>query len=258
METFGYSRLFAPEELEYAFFRDVTPEVSLGFDTFHDLRAHYPRRILEIQCGSGLLAKGYAERGGEVVAIDSAPGMISYARSRREKTNITWQVEHPLDLSVKDIDLAVMCLDSYAYLLTDEDERRFWRKIKDALNDDGLFLLEVNHPKSCGYIDYSTVYTEDRPLDDIEVRVEWGVNNPIPDLITGICETEIRCTTTRGGRVETRIINSRERYHWPRDLKLMLESCGFKVARWFGGYERQILEWDSPVVILLIEPVKGG
>jgi SAM-dependent methyltransferase len=241
MEPFGYSKLFTPEELEYAFFRDLNPEISLAFQVFHDLRARHPTKILDLQCGPGLLSKGYAARGVSVVAVDSSDEMISYARTRCGEANIDW--------------LAIMCLDSYAYLLTDEDERRFWKTIRTALREDGLLLLEVNHPKSCGYIDYSTVYTDDRPLGDLLVRIEWGINNPAPDLLTGVCNTEIRCSTTKSGVVKTRIIRSLERYHWPRDLSLMLESCGFRVARWFGGYDGQRLDWESPVVLLVAEAV---
>ncbi|MFN2459458.1 MAG: class I SAM-dependent methyltransferase [Candidatus Velthaea sp.] len=63
-----------------------------------------PRRVLDVGCGTGVLALMFAELGHVVSGIDLAPQMLDVAREKaeREKLNIDFRVENAASLGLAD------------------------------------------------------------------------------------------------------------------------------------------------------------
>jgi SAM-dependent methyltransferase len=208
---------------------------------------------MDLQCGPGLAAAIFGNNVPSVVAIDSAPEMIFYARSLHSANNILWVCEHPLKISnAKDVDLLYFSLDNYAYLLSDREERLLWSNIDALLSSSGMAIVEINNSFFTGYIDYSMLYSAPETLfPDYRLRVEWGLNNPTPDPLTGVCSTEIRFTESQERNTRSWSLLSQERYHWPRDISLMLELSGFRVIGFYGDFDSSPLTTTSPRVVFV-------
>lgn len=253
LPPYGYSQVFeCPEDLHMAFYRDVSAEVSLVRDLVAR-RARLDRpRILELQCGPALISRALSEDPVEVIAAESSREFLEYARTLHAGAPITWKHLHPTDFELPGTDIILYPLDSYAYLNEDALERSFYRSCARSLAADGLLVIEVNHPKTIGYIDYSQVFPEGtRLLPGREFKVEWAVNDPEIDLRTGCATTEIRFTRTVNGDTKVWSKLSRERYHNLRDIQLMAEGSGFRLLEAFGSYDREPLGPDSPIMVLI-------
>lgn len=250
---FGYSGLFSPKQLHYAFYRNTLPEAKFCLGNYESYFGKRANRVMDLQCGPGLSTVAFSSEAPETIGVDSEPDMVSYAKSLNPDNKITWICDHPLTMSKqRDIDLLFFSLDSYAYLLSDEDELLFWSNMNMLLSKQGMAVIEINNSSNIGYIDYSTVYNAPKSLfADYQLRVEWGINDPKTDLITGVCSTEIRFTESDDQNIKSWTVLSPERYHWPRDINLILQLSGFKTIRFCGDYDSSYLEPTSPRVVFI-------
>lgn len=103
-------------------------------------------RILECGAGTGIISTMLALNGYKVDAFDKSERMIEIAQSRACDL-----IEPPdffvsgfLDMKYTDEYHAALCLyDSVNYLLDPDDVVDFFKKIKNALKQDGLFLFDI-------------------------------------------------------------------------------------------------------------------
>lgn len=108
------------------------------------------KKILEIGCGNGYLARLFAKKDAKVTAIDISSKLIDLALAR-EKTKplgINYLVCDAANLKgIKmrhfDVVIANMCLMDIA------DAKNAIKKASQALKRDGHFIFSVNHPVFC-------------------------------------------------------------------------------------------------------------
>ena len=80
---------------------------------YHDFfveRMHADERVLDVGCGKGELAHDVAERSGaHVVAIDSSPWMLAFARERFAHPNVTFVQADAVDYEPEEtVDVAIL------------------------------------------------------------------------------------------------------------------------------------------------------
>ncbi len=103
-------------------------------------------RLLDICCGTGLLAKALAEKGIHVVGVDRSEEMIKCARKNCsdipfvefnlcEMTEIAFESE---------FDLITCTFDSINYLLESADLLKFFNRVAAALKSEGQFIFDSN------------------------------------------------------------------------------------------------------------------
>ncbi len=103
--------------------------------------------VLDLGCGTGVLACRIAAEGLSVVGVDPAEGMLRVARSRPGARNVAWIKGNAQDLRLEQrFDL--ICMDGHAYqvLLTDEDALAALRTAAHHLNPKGQFVFETRNP----------------------------------------------------------------------------------------------------------------
>lgn len=103
--------------------------------------------LLDLACGTGSISVAMANRGFDVIGVDSSVGMLNAAR---EKAFESGKQILLLNQSMDDIDLygtvdcAVCVLDSINHLEDAEQVRRTFEKVSLFMNKGGAFAFDVN------------------------------------------------------------------------------------------------------------------
>ncbi len=114
-----------------------------------DLFAHYdsyPRKVLDLACGTGAITVPLAQRGYEMWGIDRAAEMLEIAKKKAEKCNvdITLIQGDMRNFTVPEQFDAVLCLyDSINYVLSVEELAQVFTSVYNVLAPEGLFIFDV-------------------------------------------------------------------------------------------------------------------
>lgn len=110
------------------------------------LRRHPPtgRTHLDIACGTGLAVRDFMANGWKSVGVDISLEMLGVARTRASRLVAgdfrALPLRGPFSL--------VTCLyDSYNHMRTRDDLRAAFRAARGVMNDESLFVFDMNHPE---------------------------------------------------------------------------------------------------------------
>jgi len=105
-------------------------------------------RILELACGTGILAIHLARSGHVVIGIDRSPEMVSIASMKgRYVKGVEFAVADMRNLDLEPGFDAVLCMfDSLNYLTALEDVSDVLHSVFSILRDNGLFIFDFNRP----------------------------------------------------------------------------------------------------------------
>lgn len=128
----------------YGHFYDATQPKPDGSTYLHLLRRHHPhaRTLLEIACGTGAhlvpLAAHY-----QVTGLDRSRTMLRYAREKLPRVKFHRQDMRTFKLA-QTFDAIICPYDSINHLLTSADWLRTFKSAKRHLNDNGVFIFDIN------------------------------------------------------------------------------------------------------------------
>jgi SAM-dependent methyltransferase len=194
-------------------------------------------RIVEVGCGSGLLAARLSAAGYEVLGYDVSPAMIALAK--RRVPHARFRVGNLKSLPLPNCD-AVICVGEVVTYVSGGLPvlRRFFRRVYDALPPGGLFVFDFLH----------SARRRTYPVRTIAANA-WSMTVQADyDRRTRILRRRIQLTR----RIDSRITRSRETHNvrvYPvREMVSSLKRIGFRVStsRAIGGY--QLLPGDTAVV----------
>ncbi len=106
-----------------------------------------PSTVLDLACGTGSLSLVLAERGYQVVGVDSSPNMLAVAKRKAKSANlyIDFVQSKMQNFSLKNpVDAAVCVFDSLNYLIQPEHVQAAYKAVSKALVPEGLFVFDVN------------------------------------------------------------------------------------------------------------------
>lgn len=103
-------------------------------------------RVLDVCCGTGLLAKSLGERGIQVVGVDSSSKMIEQATRNCQNIPLTqFAVCKMTEIAFDSgFDLVVCSFDSINYLLKPDDLLKFFNRVALSLKPEGQFVFDSN------------------------------------------------------------------------------------------------------------------
>lgn len=104
-------------------------------------------RILDLGCGTGLLATAYARQGHPVTGVDPSAQMLQVARSRPGGDSVRWiQAAAQSFEASGSYDLVVMTGHAFQVLLTEADAAAVFARIRNSLVPGGRWVFESRNP----------------------------------------------------------------------------------------------------------------
>ena len=117
--------------------------------------------VLEVGCGTGVLAADLADAGHAVTGIDPAPAMLQIARTRPGGQRVRWLEGTAADLPDDDADLVVMEGHVAQYFLTDTQWAHTLGHIHRTLRPGGHVAFESRNPAARAWERWTREHTED-------------------------------------------------------------------------------------------------
>lgn len=111
------------------------------------LAGREPQRILDLGCGTGLIADAYAGNGHTVTGVDPAAAMLERARLKPNGGRIDWVLSKAQNFkSDKRFDLIIMTGHAFQVLLDDEDILATFATMAEHLAPNGQIVFESRNP----------------------------------------------------------------------------------------------------------------
>lgn len=229
---------------DIVFERDVGRDLDFLSGLYRREHGRPPASVVDLASGPGYHALGFAERGLRATAVDLRPEMLELGeeKARARGVEVEWRSEDMRELELEEpVDLAICLFDGLDALQTDEDLVRHMRSAAENLTPGGLYVIDLTHPRDSGYGGYGAFRYEGR-RDGVHVVIDWAVNEPLPDPVTGVCETEIRITVEGEGEPQVLHDTARERFLTAREISLLAALSGrLRPIAWYGDFDPDVV-----------------
>jgi len=217
-------------------------------DFYLALAAGMPR-VIDLGCGTGLLACELASRGHRVIAVDPAPEMLHVARHRPNGDRVQWiegdaralALLPPAELLVMTGHVAQVFIDDTAFLNT-------LKAARYALRDGGTLAFESRNPAARAWESWTPA--QSHRLIDVDGVGEVEVWH---DDVSGTPESGIRFNTHYRFRAtdETLTSASELRFRTQDELTAQLEAAGFRRLTWQGDWDGSAVSASSRELIVV-------
>jgi len=189
-------------------------------------------RVVDLGCGTGILAQRLAAAGCEVLGVDASPAMVALARRRAPAAR--FRVASLLDVELGRCDAVAIVGEGLNYLrdprLGGAGPARLLARCRDALRPGGLLMLDVRVVPRGRVRSWQRESFRQGDGWAVAVRVE-------ADPARRRMEREITVFRRRGGLYRRSRERHRVRLYRRRDLAALLRRLGFAVRplRGYGG-----------------------
>ena len=190
------------------------------FAELWDADAAGVRSVLDLGCGSGLLAAELVTRGYRVVGVDASEAMLAIARERLGPDVVLRRTTLP-DLTLDGVfDAAVCTLDGFTYLSPD-DLRRTMIAVGERLRPEGWLVFDL-------HTDAMMEFTLSRGVVAGRSAENGFVISSVVDPGARTCDTTIVVTPPGDGDPFSE--RHRQYFHRPADVRRSLNDAGFGVT----------------------------
>jgi SAM-dependent methyltransferase len=208
------------------------------------LKAHgpaSPRRLLDIGCGAGRHVLALARRGYAMTGLDLSPEMIAFLNAQAR--GLTPAVAAIVgDLRRLDVpgpfDAAYCFMDTFRFLLTNEEIVSHLQAVRDVLAPGGLYVTDFWVPRQWDQIG-NEIHQWEQTQGATTVRVFYLQHPDSIDPVTQTFEDELvfevqengTRTQIRGGRTRTRLL-------LPQEFRALVEASGaFDTLGTYGDFD---------------------
>ena len=202
--------------------------------------------VIELGCGTGLIAHRFAALGYRLIAVDPSAAMLEVARRGPATGRIEWIHGGAPLLGPRDADLAFMAGHVAQFFLTDEEWSDALRALHRAVHPGATLAFETRNP-------------DDREWE----RWPTERHRVVDDRIAGRIETWSEFLGSRGDIVsyanhyriaetgETLTSSAALRFRTLAELERTLSATGFTIGDVYGNWDRSAVTPASPELIIV-------
>lgn len=197
------------------------------------LKAYGPaggKRLLDLGCGSGRHLIPLARKGYELTGVDLCPEMIAYVQRQAARGglgNVRASVGDLRRLAIEGaFDAAYCFMDTFRFLLTNEEILAHLRTVAGLLVPGGLYLVDLWVPRQWDQIG-NEIHQWEQTEGDTTVGVLYVQHPESVDPIQQTFEDELIFSVQEGGeRKEIRGGPTRTRLLLPQEFRALVEGSG--------------------------------
>jgi ubiquinone/menaquinone biosynthesis C-methylase UbiE len=189
---------------------------------------HGVHDVLDVCCGTGLLAVELAALGYRVVGLDGSEAMLERARRRPRSEARFVRSTLPALAVTGEYDAAVSTHDGLNYL-TPADLRSTFAALSLRIRPGGWLVFDV-------HTDAMMAFTVSRPVVQGEEGDHRFVISSVVDTHTRTCDTRIEIVPRDGGAFSEQ---HRQYFHRAADMRASLIDAGFEVTAVRDGYSER-------------------
>ncbi|MBW6515632.1 MAG: class I SAM-dependent methyltransferase [Candidatus Cloacimonetes bacterium] len=225
-------------------FRDIKAECDFLENVFQQVNGRKPKSVLELAAGPDRHMLEFSHRGLKEAAIDLSPEMVEYGKQLSLQTGIYLRYEcanmEKFTLGEK-YDLAVILMDSTAYLLDNEAVLNHLASVADHLTEDGLYILEMTHPRDCFGIGRSTVAEWTSERKGIQVHIKWGKENDFFDPIDQITQVNVEIEIVSEDKSKKLVYCAKQRCFTANEMQALVKASGsFQWIETYGSLDIKV------------------
>lgn len=204
------------------------------------------KSYLDLACGTGNVAIRVAKEFKDNFAVDISDDMLREAYNKFKKERIKCKVicQDMTELALNHtFDLITCVLDSTNYILEDDDLERYFSSVYKHLNDNGIFIFDINSFYKLTEILGNNIFTYSAE----DVFYSW--ENTLEDNVVSMFLTFF----VKSGELYERFEEEHfERAYKEEEIEKLLEKCGFVVLNKFDGYSNEKVKCDSERILYVI------
>jgi SAM-dependent methyltransferase len=195
--------------------------------------------LLDVGCGTGILARRAAAQGMEVTGVDPAAASLDVARGKPEAERVRWLHGDATGLPALQVDLATMTANVAHVFLTDEDWAATLRGVYAALRPGGHLVFEVRDPARRPWERWTRENTYQRlDVPGIgPVATWWDLTGVDGALVS------YRRTYVFGSDGATLTSDSTRRFWSRAEIEDSLQAAGYALAEVRDAPDRPGREW---------------
>lgn len=203
--------------------------------------------VIDLGCGTGVLASDLAATGIGVTGVDPAGAMLDVARQRPGGDRVTWIEGDASSLPSAAADLVVMTGHAAQVFLTEQEWNDMLARAFRALEPGGHIAFETRNPGAGTW----TRWTRDGSFAsyDLGGGVTFDSWVEVTDVRPGIVTFEGH--TVFAGRGDDLVSSSTLRFRTQGEVEASLAAAGFVPAAVFGDWDRGPVTMTSPELIFL-------
>ena len=188
----------------------------------------YPRRVLDLACGTGKVGVELARRGYEAFGVDLSEGMVRIA-DREGRLPAAVQDARALGFRAGAFDLVVSLYDSLNYILEPEGLLAAFRGVRHALAPEGWLVFDLNTIRALAL----DLFTQDNLRSDDTLLYSWKSHW---DERTRVCTVDMWFRWRgEGGDREFREVH-RQRGYEDAEVQHLLREAGVEIRAAFDAY----------------------
>jgi SAM-dependent methyltransferase len=191
-------------------------------------------RIVDMACGTGLIAVRLARRGCRVTGVDRSPDMLTQAAAKSVRGEpVRWVLMDMRGLRVhRPVDCVVCACDGINYLTTLSDAAACFGRVAAALRPGGWFLFDISSRDKLSSMD-GQFYGEETDTAACLWQNRYDLSNRVLTM-------DMTFFIDRGdGLYERAREVHRQRAHDPAELADVLTGAGFDPPEVFTAFTRR-------------------